>query len=344
MTETQRNFLNKVSNTVFKSQNAAEISDAVLNLARSQNMYHLMGVYDDEYHKNLMHIFRTEEAIRRICSIFENAGIEYVPIKGAVIRNLYPEPWMRSSCDIDVLVHEKDVDRACSLLAEAGGLVAEKRGKHDVQITVFDITLELHFTLNYGEDNILDSAWEHVTYGKFDEAFFYYYIISHMKKHFICGATGVRSILDLQFVPRNHTLTDGTANEKFASMCEKLSDVWFKGEAADDDDLELFGDMILRGGTIVNTRQRSEISRVRNGAGTTLKSRLFLPYSELVRKYPSLEKRKWMLPLYEIKRVFDMICAGRLGAKVREFGYITKNDPQRDEKIEKLLKKIGIEI
>ena len=35
--------------------------------------------------------------------------IPFLPLKGSVIRQYYPEPWMRTSCDIDILVDfEKD--------------------------------------------------------------------------------------------------------------------------------------------------------------------------------------------------------------------------------------------
>ncbi|MBO4954226.1 MAG: nucleotidyltransferase family protein, partial [Clostridia bacterium] len=30
--------------------------------------------------------------------------IDFMPLKGAVIRQYYPEPWMRTSCDIDIHV------------------------------------------------------------------------------------------------------------------------------------------------------------------------------------------------------------------------------------------------
>ena len=40
----------------------------------------------------------------RVRKCLEGAGIPFVLLKGAVVRDYYPEPWMRTSSDIDVLV------------------------------------------------------------------------------------------------------------------------------------------------------------------------------------------------------------------------------------------------
>ena len=55
---------------------------------------------------------KQEAELEHIRAVLEREGIAYVPLKGAVMRALYAEPWMRTSCDIDVLVHETDLERA----------------------------------------------------------------------------------------------------------------------------------------------------------------------------------------------------------------------------------------
>ena len=45
-----------------------------------------------------------------LCSALEEAKIPFLPLKGSVIRKYYPEEWMRTSCDIDVLVRREDLD------------------------------------------------------------------------------------------------------------------------------------------------------------------------------------------------------------------------------------------
>ena len=64
-------------------------------------------------------IYRYEKSnyeLCKICEALEKAEIPFIPLKGSVLRNFYPEPWMRTSCDIDVLVHEEDLSRAVTCL------------------------------------------------------------------------------------------------------------------------------------------------------------------------------------------------------------------------------------
>ena len=65
-------------------------------------------------------VFRTEQLLAEqaaITAALEEAGLVFLPLKGAVLRALYPEPYLRTSCDIDVLVHE------CDLAAVKGVLI-----------------------------------------------------------------------------------------------------------------------------------------------------------------------------------------------------------------------------
>lgn len=44
------------------------------------------------------------DALQKIGVALDEAQIHYIPLKGAVLRQLYPAPELRTSCDIDVLV------------------------------------------------------------------------------------------------------------------------------------------------------------------------------------------------------------------------------------------------
>ena len=51
----------------------------------------------------------------------EKAEIPFLPLKGSVIRKYYPEPWMRTSCDIDLLIHKEEADNVVNLFTEKFG-------------------------------------------------------------------------------------------------------------------------------------------------------------------------------------------------------------------------------
>ena len=61
---------------------------------------------------------RMNYAYESVCGVLEAEQIPFIPLKGSVLREWYPEPWMRTSCDMDILVHKEDAESAAALLQE----------------------------------------------------------------------------------------------------------------------------------------------------------------------------------------------------------------------------------
>ena len=59
----------------------------------------------------------------------EEQSIQVIVFKGPVLGNLYPEPMMRSSCDIDIYVEPKDLKSMEQLLVEFGFKKNEEHSK-----------------------------------------------------------------------------------------------------------------------------------------------------------------------------------------------------------------------
>ena len=79
-------------------------------------------------HVNKQHI--------RLHNILTNAGIPYVILKGAASAAYYKDPLLRSMGDVDFLVDEADVGRACKALEE-NGLVKNPK-EHEKHIVYYD--------------------------------------------------------------------------------------------------------------------------------------------------------------------------------------------------------------
>lgn len=86
-------------------------------------------------------------ALETIKSCFEKHDIEYILLKGSVLRDLYPDKWMRTSCDIDVLIKEEKLERAVSALEQETDFRYIKRLYHDVSLSTYNVHLELHFSI-----------------------------------------------------------------------------------------------------------------------------------------------------------------------------------------------------
>lgn len=51
-----------------------------------------------------------------VCKVLEDGEIPYIPLKGTVLWEYYPASWMRTSCDMDILVHEEVLDTVVEAL------------------------------------------------------------------------------------------------------------------------------------------------------------------------------------------------------------------------------------
>ena len=73
--------------------------------------YGLLTEKSEQQYQQLIYnsVYRAEKLryeFNKICAVLENEKIPFIPLKGSVIRDYYPESWMRMSCDIVILIHE----------------------------------------------------------------------------------------------------------------------------------------------------------------------------------------------------------------------------------------------
>lgn len=312
---------------------------AMASLAAKQDLAHLLalGLEKNRFPKTpnfdtkkqiLKAVYRYERLryeYQLLSATLEEAEIPFLPLKGAVIRKLYPEPYLRTSCDVDVLVHKEDLEQAISCLTEKQKYTETDRTTHDVTFsTPRGIHIELHFDLvEEGRANnaidVLRSVWESASLCEnsqycyqMSDAFFYFYHIAHMAKHFENGGCGVRPFMDLYLLnhmknadiaSREVLLQKGELSE-FAAACCSLSNVWFEGKEAAKLDRQM-EEFLFRGGIYGSTDNRVALQQTkRGGRFGYLLSRIFIPYDKLKRYYPILEKHRWLTPVMQVRRWF----------------------------------------
>ncbi|MBE6662765.1 MAG: hypothetical protein E7606_05770 [Ruminococcaceae bacterium] len=308
-------------------------------IAKKHDVLHLLfvalkqnGLLREEYpeaEKALFSaMFRYEQLdyeYRELCEAFEAAEIPFVPLKGSILRAYYPEAWMRTSCDVDVLVRRDDLERAIAYLVQKLKYKETERGTHDVSL--FSTTgghVELHFDLveeEYAQNaiDVLRAVWEDVTpcenrryQCKMSDAFFYFYHIAHMAKHFENGGSGIRSFIDLWILEglegadaqKRDALLEKGGLLTFASHARRLCRMWFEGEEHDALLLQMQR-FLLHGGVYGTSDSRVALrQKKRGGKFGYLISRIFIPFAKLKRYYPILEKHPWLMPAMQVRRWF----------------------------------------
>ena len=352
-----------------------EMLSAFFKLSKRHDLAHLIGdaldkngllPYGTEIKKRFLYerniaVYRYEQIryeFERICDTLEKAKIQFVPLKGSVIRQYYPQPWMRTSCDIDILVQEKDLDQAIKKLKEElKYTTSDKRNYHDVSLfSESGMHLELHYSLCENMENIdsiLSCAWEYVlpqekNYKKeFEEGYFLFHIVAHMLYHFQCGGCGIRPLLDLWLLRRN--ISEEEQLIKMLNKCNlltfyktmvELSECWFSGSDFTEKTL-CVNDYLLQAGVYGTKKNHDLADAVKNGNKRKQAMRyIFLPYKNMVILYPVLRKAKILLPFFHIWRWVTRIF--RIKKAVRRTEVILKQNQNEIENVRVLFEMLEI--
>ena len=365
-----------ISKAERKGYSAVQLAD-MLKLAKKHDEAHLLALGlmenglvpkgDEGIEKYVLRaVYRTERMkyeLDTLSDALERGKIPFVPLKGSVVRGLYPEGWMRTRGDIDVLVRREDFEGAIRYLSDELGYEERGRSTHDASLfTKQGVHIELHFDL-VEEDcannaiDVLRAVWKNVSVKEgweyryeMTDAFFYFYHIAHMAKHFEHGGCGIRPFIDLWLLDgyegadrlgREALLAKGHL-VKFANAVRSMSRVWFCGGEANELDTEI-QDYILHGGLYGSVDNRVALQQRKQGGriGYML-SRIFAPYSRLKRYYPVLEKHKWLLPVMQVRRWLKLFEPEVARMARREIGVNGAIDKTRAEEMNAFLKKMGL--
>ena len=314
--------------------------------------------------EQLVTVYRLEmlrHELASISQIFEDAGISFIPLKGSVIRNYYPKPEMRISCDTDILIHPEDLERAGELLCSKLNYKFEHKGSHDVAYeSESGAELELHFRLfeNDGiEKDILDRVWDYAVpcdgYAyrlELRPEFFVFYHIFHMAKHIRNGGCGLRPFLDLWIIENKFPydkeklskLLCEAGLERFFEVAHKTAMMWY-GTQESDDMTELLEEYIFNAGIYGNFENMAAVSVVRSGGKVkALMGRIFLPHKLLKHQFPVLEKYPVLTPFYEVKRWVRIIFKDKAKNQMEIARHNNSLSDEKRQKMEKLVDYLGI--
>ncbi len=333
-----------------KEKLTLEVVSALFALSKHHDLAHVIssclyknGVLTD---KELLAKYRREEiasiyryeqmkyAYEQICSALDDALIPYVPLKGSIIRAYFPNESMRTSCDIDILINEQNLDLAIQALVKKEYTAGDKN-YHDVSLySPTNVHLELHFSIQENNDKldeVLKDAWGYAKQSKgscyvFTNEFFIFHMFAHMSYHFLEGGCGIRSLMDVWVMEHKmglnysqaQTLLERAGIYKFATEMSKLANICFSNCPKNEfTDTLLF--YILNGGVYGSEENNIAMQKgaTKSTFGYSLK-RLFMPYKNMVVLYPILKKLPFLLPFCWVARFFKMLFKGKMKKAVKE--------------------------
>ena len=293
-----------------------------------------------------------------ICESLNSKKISYVPLKGSVLRDLYPEPWMRTSCDIDILVHEYDIDAAITAIEDSTDFRKVKRGFHDISFNNKSVHFELHFSIieNMPDiDRVLLNAWDYTenTGDGYKYIFFpeyqIFHVLAHMSYHLRCGGLGIRPFIDLWLL-RTRTeydekilsqLLEKAGILTFYEKCCAMLGVWLYGDEYTPE-LSALEEYCLAGG-VYGSKEIASAAALRDGKGLKyFKRRLFISRTALEGANPKLKKYPFLLPFFQVKRWFNLKDERKRKRIAKELNGTLTISQQKVDSFDNLLKSLGL--
>ncbi|MCX8128937.1 MAG: nucleotidyltransferase family protein [Clostridia bacterium] len=219
------------------------------------------------------------EKLGEVFRCFNDAGIPVVALKGIVLRELYPQPELRTMADVDILVRDEHKKRAKNLLLCMGYVEDDSDFKHTV-LRYADLVIELHNMLMSHEslkaaECFEKSIWSSTAPAQIngmpvlllssDDSLLYMFL--HLAEHIASYGFGLRQLCDIVIFIESykdkldwdylysHIKAFGIERFVFAVFvtCHKLFGMelpngLFCREVADHPYLEVFINDILSGG------------------------------------------------------------------------------------------------
>ncbi|MDO4153647.1 MAG: nucleotidyltransferase family protein [Clostridia bacterium] len=254
---------------------------------------------------------------------FQEAQIDFMFLKGAHLKALYPAPELRFMVDMDTLVRTEDIARAKEILLSLGFQLKTDNGKDIIFLKPPFLTVELHRSL-FQEENAMYAyfadVWARARKGEnaceyeMTDNDLYVYTLAHLAEHYLEAGSCFRPLMDLYLLEakRKDTLDfdyiraqfSALGIEKFAENIRRLAKAMFAG-APYDDTLTMMENYIVLGPPVKDAAAAAIAASSSSSRISRLFCTAFPPYKNMVQRYPVLKKVPILLPFLWIWRLLS---------------------------------------
>lgn len=316
--------------TAKKHNIAAILFYGALNCNVPQETEYMQELYQLTLQSLMVSLNQTCE-IEKVEATFENEHIDYMPLKGAILKAIYPKPEMRTMGDADILIK---LEQYPQIEEAMSGLDFEFQyeSNHEFVWSKPSLFLELHksITPSYDTDfyRYFGTGWKIATQVSERSRYemsaedFYIYIFVHFTKHYRMSGIGIKHLLDLWVYANGRTDLDWNYVENelekmnlhaFYLNVVKTIDVWFNG-AKETEITDLITNMIFSSGQYGTADMGMINFALQNGKDSAWKIKfdkwfkvIFLPYQDMQEKYQILKRIPFLLPIMWIVRCVDVV-------------------------------------
>ena len=305
--------------------------------------------FEEVYMLNLKKgvLFQRERV--EVYKFLNNEGIDFLPLKGIVINELYPDKHVREFADNDILFGSKDKEIRDFFVSKGYEVEVFRRSNHDVYLKKPNYNFEMHRdlfaetednkeTVEYFK-NYLQRA--HVKSGherELSNEDFYIYFTAHTYKHFHVSGCGIRTLidyylflkaknLDFNYIEKELKKLDLVDfSRKICSLSQKLFDEIPLEES--EEEMLLF---IASSGTYGILENAVNKGVGEKGKFRYFMSRVFPPLTFYKRAYKRAYKCRILIPIAWVMRTFRILFKNNKRAR-DEIKVISKSKAKKKNK------------
>ena len=255
-----------------------------------------------------------------------NNQIDYLPLKGIILKDYYIDPYTREFADNDILFDEfKDKLVKEFFVNKDYTVELFRKSNHDVYIKKPFFNFEMHRAL-FGEtgDNkknivyfkdYLSKAHKKDNYEhELSKEDFYIYFTAHTYKHFHVSGCGIRTLIDYYLYLKNNKLDFVYINKEleqldlvdFSNQIKTLSTKLFDDEQLNDKEIEML--LYIASSGTYGTLEHSVAKGVKEkGKFRYFMSRIFPPYRFYKSTYPWAYYCPILIPFAWLARFFRIL-------------------------------------
>ena len=281
---------------------------------------------EEYYLANLRKAVLFNEERKALYAYLTANGIDFLPLKGIIIKDYYLDPYTREFADNDILFEDKGSSLVKEFFTKRGYQVElYKKSNHDVYLKKPFFNFEMHRALFFeNEDNQKNVVYfkdylskAHLKEGHervLNNEDFYIYFTAHTYKHFHVSGCGIRTLVDYYLYLRKEQLDFKYINEElskldlvdFSHKIISLSKKIFDDEQLNEEEAEMLLFIASSGtyGTLEHSVKKGVKEKGKFGYAMR---RLFPPYSFYKSAYPWAYYSFILIPIAWLCRFFRIL-------------------------------------
>jgi len=291
---------------------------------------------------------RQQHYIEEIRKLFSDNNVDFMLLKGSVMKRLYKKSELRRMGDIDILIKNEQYPNICELMKQAGYKPCGETD-HELNWTKAGILIELHKRLipSYNKDfySYYGDGWKlakHKTANEYvlkpEDMFIY--LFTHFAKHYRDAGIGITHMCDLWVYMSSYKLDYSYIKKELQKLhlfefFKNINDtllVWFENK--DDTEMTDYITNVILNSGVYGTHDNHVLSAAlknKKKYNNTKVEKLvkifksfFLPFSVMRNRHLILVKYPFLLPFFWIVRWFDLAFRkkDRIINKINDFSMI----------------------